>query len=137
MSRDHLDDDVVSIVADDDHGHDGAGAAHRPNRAVHRTACTTHTVTVRVQTSSVKCRPRFPHIQYRWVKALMTTGIPCVVIMTRSDTARFTTNMFVGDRSDFVCNENGKYMMATVILFYVYFEEDEYDTAVAEEVYDP
>lgn len=67
----------------------------------------------------------------------MTTGIPCVVIMTRSDTARFTTNMFVGDRSDFVCNENGKYMMATVILFYVYFEEDEYDTAVAEEVYDP
>ena len=50
----------------------------------------------------------------------MTTGIPCVVIMTRSDTARFTTNMFVGVRSAFVCNENRKYILATVIRLYMY-----------------
>ena len=40
--------------------------------------------------------PKAPHIQYLWVKALMMTGRPIVVIMHRSEKARFTTNMFDG-----------------------------------------
>ena len=40
--------------------------------------------------------PKAPHIQYLWVKALMMTGRPIVVIMHRSEKARFTTNMLEG-----------------------------------------
>ena len=45
--------------------------------------------------------PKGPHIQYRCVKALMMTGTPMVVIMHRSENARFTTNMLEGVRKPF------------------------------------
>ena len=44
--------------------------------------------------------PKGPHIQYLWVKALTMTGSPMVVIIHRSEKARFTTNMFDGVRRD-------------------------------------
>ena len=50
--------------------------------------------------SSIFKSPKGPHIQYLWVKALMMTGSPMVVIIHRSEKARFTTNMLDGVRRD-------------------------------------
>ena len=50
--------------------------------------------------SFISKSPKGPHIQYLWVKALMMTGSPMVVIIHRSEKARFTTNMLEGVRKD-------------------------------------
>ena len=50
--------------------------------------------------SSILKSPKGPHIQYLWVKALTMTGSPMVVIIQRSENARFTTNMLEGVRKD-------------------------------------
>ena len=46
-------------------------------------------------------QPRLPHIQNLWLKAFMMTGQAWVSIMTKSDRARFTTNMLEGVRRVF------------------------------------